>query len=336
MPSDDAPSPLLALPRELRDNILDHLTLSGYVYTSTTTTDTRDLYRGGRATGATYVDTRIWLPCRPPANILATCKQLRDEALEHHVRMLNSLSPTPTPPSEKPLSNVLAERLGAEFAEEAERACDDGTLRITLEVQRQLRGTHGYHVPVREELSPRFLALLPLLSAARKLRLAIWPGYDWWNGGPQPLIDKRGNACINADAASKPNAASFAISTVLQHLPHVRQLTLDVLMEASDVRKWDLPDRKWENVQPWLDSTLTTNVRPILRQINRNMTIFFEASQPEPFYTQHETRLSLENTWKVDRKGDMGTPTMLTVCVEPADIEFLKALVIEESFIRTD
>jgi hypothetical protein len=284
-------SSFLSLPRELRDEILDHLTLPQYVYTSSTKKDTQNLYQTRRAVGETYVDTRISLPRRPPPNILATCRQLRQECPE---------------PEVQPMSNVLAERLGTEFAEKAERACDDGTLRITMEIERSLRGPHGYYIPAREQLSPRFLGLLPLMDKAKRLSVFLWPGYDWWNGGPQVLIDKRGNACVNPGKGAKPNAASTAINSMLQHFPLVEELSVHVLMQASEGGRWDLPDRKWENIQPWLDAPIASNVGPNLMKITRKLTAFWDVSRPETFYVQHEVRQT-GSDWKVDRKGDMGT-----------------------------
>ncbi|KNG44341.1 hypothetical protein TW65_08692 [Stemphylium lycopersici] len=333
-----ASAPLLSLPRELRDDILGHLVLPQYVYTSSKTQDTRHLYQSRKAHGDTYVDTRISLPSRPPANVLATCRQLREECLEQHARLLHAAPVVePTNPTRQPLSSILAERLGTEFAEEAERACDDGTPRITLEIQRQLRGAHGYYYPVRDELSPRFLGLLPLMKTVRKLRLTVWPGYDWWNGGPQDFFDRRENVRINPAEAAKPNAASVAIHTILQHFPHLEHLSVDVLMQASEGARWDLPDRKWENLQPWLDAPITPNVRSNLRTITRKLIAFWHVSSPEPFYVQHEVR-QLGEDWKVDRKGDMGTPTMRSFC-DPSsaeDMAFLNSLHVEESFVRTD
>ncbi|KAF1942933.1 hypothetical protein EJ02DRAFT_453837 [Clathrospora elynae] len=266
------------------------------------------MYLSRRAIEGTYVDTRIFLPSHPPANILVTCKQLRQECLEHHAYMFNVSSPSLSKDAEeKPMSNIVAERLGAEFAEEAERACDDGTLRITVEVQRPLRGPQGYFVPERNELSPRFLALLPLMNKTKKIRFAIWPGYDWWNGGPQPLTDKYGNIRPNTDQAKKPDAVSAAIGKILECLPQVEELSVDVLMQASDGVRWDLPDAKWENVQPWLDTSVTPNAGQTLRKVTRRLIGFCKVSEPEPFYTQHETRQDSGNAWKVERKGDMGT-----------------------------
>ena len=325
MPSSNNVSPLLALPRELRDEILGYLILPQYVYTSTSIKDTQHLYRSRQIPMDTYIDTRIYFPSRPPPNIVATCRQLREECLEHRL-LLSKVTPTTPDSEEQPLSNVVAARLGTEFAEEAERACDDDALRITVEVQRQLRGAHGYYVPTREEMSPRFLALLPIIGRTKKLRLAIWPGYDWWNGGPQVFIDKRGNARVNPGEAAKPNAASFAISRILQYFPHIEELHVDVLMQASDGGRWDLPDKKWENVQPWLDAPITPAVGEPVRQVTRKLTGFWKTSEPEPFYIQHEIRQS-GNTWKVDRKGDMGTVSRfraIRICsslTTPADNE---------------
>ncbi|RMZ73064.1 hypothetical protein GMOD_00009574 [Pyrenophora seminiperda CCB06] len=323
----EAPSPFLALPRELRDNILGYLTLPHYVYTSTSIKHTRHLYQSRRSSGNTYVDTRIYLPSHPPGNILGTCQQLRQESLEHHVRLLTAQSSQATPVyDEQPMSNVLADRLGAEFAEEAERACDDATLRITLEVQRSLRGVHGYYVPVREELSPRFLALLPLMDKTKRLKLAIWPGFEWWNGD-----------VVKPEEASKPNSASIAISKILHHLPCVKELEVNVLMQAYDGADWDLPSRKWENIQPWLDAPIAPNMEGTLEKITRKLICAWKPVSLEPFYVQYEIRQS-PNTWKVDRKGDMGTPTVLSF-IDPNDsddMNFIQSLVIEESFVRTD
>ncbi|KAI8932653.1 hypothetical protein NX059_010149 [Plenodomus lindquistii] len=328
-------SPFLELPRELRDEVLGHLTLPPHVYTSSTNADTESFYRL-RQGEKTYVDTRIYLPSRPPANILATCRQLRQESLEHHTLRLNSTQPPVAADlQEKQMSAILATRSGTEFMEEAERACDDGLLRVTLDVERKLRGPMGYVVPTRDELSPRFLALLPLMQRARKLKLDIWPGYEWWNGGPQPLTDKYGNLRANVANVSKPNAATVAIGRVLEQIPHVEELAIDVLMQGQEASSWDLPDRKWENIQPWLDISITLRSQT-LKKVTRRLVAFVKASTPEPFYTQLETRQNTGPIWKVERKGDMLTPTMRTLCHSPDDFEYFASLVTEESFERID
>ncbi|KAL1801004.1 hypothetical protein ACET3X_001346 [Alternaria dauci] len=53
----------------------------------------------------------------------------------------------------------------------------------------------------------------------KKLKLTVWPKYDWWTGGPLVFIDERGNAQINPGGAAKPNAVSVAISRMLHISP---------------------------------------------------------------------------------------------------------------------
>lgn len=148
------------------------------------------------------------------------------------------------------------------------------------------------------------------MERAKKLRLILWPGFDWWNGGAPVMVDKYGNARVNPDAVDKPNVATVAITEVLQHFPHVEELNVDVLMQASEGGRWDLPDRKWENIQPWLDAPIASDVGPNLVKITRNLIAFWDASKPETFYVQHEV-LETGNTWRIDRNGDMGTVSRL-------------------------
>jgi len=325
-------SRFLAMPRELRDEVYKYLVLPMYVYTSAHMHGCRKSMRNP----ITYVDTRIYLPSRMPTNILATCRQLRQEGLEYHAHQLSLAAlPMPVEAKQTPMSSVLAETLGTEFLEEAERACDDGTLRITLEVQRNLRGPMGYAVPVRDTLSPRLLNLLPLMQKTRKLKLAIWPGYEWWNGGPQPLTDKYGNLRVNVAQVPKPNPVTVAVGKLLELLPEVEELIIDVLMQASEGSNWDLPDRKWENVQEWLNAPIVMHSQT-LQKVTRRLIAFWKASEPEPFYTQLETRQASGSVWKVERKGNMGTPTILSFCREPEDLKFFTSLTVEESYDRVD
>ena len=307
MSFDNHLSPLLALPRELREEILGYLTLPEHVYTSSSTPHTHNLHRT-RKVEKTYVDTRIYLPYRFPPNVLASCRQLRRECLEHHAYLLSTSSPAVTTTSrDHPTSWILAERVNTENEEEAERACDDGTLRITIEVQRNLRSLMGYAIPVREELSTRFLALLSHMDKARKLKVIVLPGYEWWNGGPQPLTDKLGKLRTTTEQVSKHNPVSIAIGKILEHLSYVEELHVQVLMQASEAARWDLPDKKWENIQPWLDGPVAIQRRRVSKKVTRTLTAFWTLRQPETFYTQIEIRQSSGQSWKVERKGDMGT-----------------------------
>ena len=301
---------LLGIPRELREEILQHLALPAFVYTSSATTHTRNLHQA-RTPEKTYVDTRIYLSSHFPASALGICKQLRHECLEYQAHLLDfSTSTTPLVAEEEPASRILAARLGTEEDEEAERAGDNSNLRITIEVQRQQRVTTGYHVPLREELSPRFMALLPLMGNARKLRLVLWAGYDWWNGGiVQPLrrIEKPEARNLATSISARPDAATIAISMILEHLGAVEELEVDVLLHASDGGRWDLPDNKWEKIQPWLDGPVTMTGGQALKRVVRRLAGVYRPSEPEPFYTQIEVRQGDGKLWRVKRRGDMRT-----------------------------
>ena len=331
-------SALLTIPRELRDEILHYLTLPATVYTSSAKADTSSLYRSGsRTTEATYVDTRIHLPSRPPTNLLSTCRQLRQECLEHHTHLLSSSTAmeVDTPKSEVANSTKIAERSGTEFDEAAERAIDDGvTVRLTLEVQRAQRNSSGFLIPTREDLSPRFLALLPLIRTARKLKLVVWPGFDWWNGPPQvsPLeqwrqrkaLLKRINAYqvghteqpseaestqTSSSTAARPDAVCIAIGKILDQLPMVEELDLSVFIATGDLFRWDLPDVKWAKIQPWLDRPVITSGGLQLRKVSRRLTSVWQMPEVEiashqPFYVQKETRSGpSSNKWRVERQA---------------------------------
>lgn len=332
-------STLLAIPRELRDEIFHYLTLSATIYTSSAHANTHSLYQSGsRKLEEAYVDTRIFLPSRPPANLLSTCRQLRQECLEYHAHRLNSAAATKIEDFEVAAANStkVAERSGTEFDEAAERTIDDGvTLRVTLEVERGQRGPFGgYYVPTREVMSPRLLALLPLMHTARKLKIVVWPGFDWWNGPPQtsPLeqwrqrkaLLKRVNAYqlghtelpLHTAAARteeslqpKLDAVSTAVRKLLDRMPAVEELDLSILIATGDLFRWDLPDVKWEKIQPWLDGPITKSGDMQLRKVSRSLTSVWQRPETEfashqPFYVQEEERSELSSTtWRVKRQA---------------------------------
>jgi hypothetical protein len=299
----------MSLPRELRDEILGYLVLSDFIYTSSTKPDTANLHRS-KVEARAFVDTRIYLPCRISPNVLGVCRQLREECLQCHTHILASCSPSATllPRGDRPSSSVLAARLGNEVDEEVERLGDQG-IRITLEAQRAQRGPFGYSVPLREELSPRFLALLPLMERSKKLKLIVWPGYDWWNGS-RPRATKMVNGRPKIDenvSAVKPDAVSFAIGKILEQLPAVEELEVVVQAHTGEFSRWDLPDLAWQNIQYWLDGPVAREGGQSLTQVHRRLAGVWHAESVEAFYNQQETRVGNSGTWHVKRHGDMKT-----------------------------
>jgi len=303
---------LLTLPRELRDEILTYLILPEFVYTSSAKPNTTNLHRG-KVDAKTYVDTRIYLPCRISPNVLGVCRQLRDECLHHHTYILNTHFTSPSPTTKesdrdaKPTSTILASRLGTEADDEAERL-HDASLRITLEAQRAQRGKFGYSIPAREELSPRFLALLPLMSKAKKLRLVVWPGFDWWNGSrPRAMKLVNGRPRIDPEGVpDKPDAVSYAIGKVLECLSGVEEVEVDVVAHVGDLSRWDLPDAKWESVQYWLDGAVAREGGQRLKKVTRRLAGVWNTELVEAFYEQEELKVQ-GGTWRVKRHGDMRT-----------------------------
>jgi hypothetical protein len=198
-------------------------------------------------------------------------------------------------------------RVGQEVDEEVERLGEHHFC-ISLEVQRQLRGIFGYAIPAREELSPRFLALLPLMERARKLRLVVWPGYDWWNGSrPKTFTKINGRTRIDENAPPKPDAVSVAIGKVLERLPAIEELQIDVLAHVGDLSRWDLPDYVWTSIQYWLDEPIAPQGGQTLKKVGRKIVGVWSSSAMETLYDQHETRASDGSTWHIKRHGDMRT-----------------------------
>ncbi|KAF3039409.1 hypothetical protein E8E12_008806 [Didymella heteroderae] len=361
-------STLLSIPRELREAILHHLTLSPTVYTSSASAGTiAPQQTGSRKPEETFVDSRIYLPSRPPANLLSTCRQLRQESLELHSHLLNFAAATRTKKSttETTLSIKAAEMSGVELDEAAERSSDDGvTLRLTLEVQRPRRNAFGFSVPARVDPSPRFLALLPLMKDARKLKMVVWPGFDWWNGpaevSPLELWRQRKAflKCTSADqvghtqqqsetgpskisnAVPKLDAVTVAVGKILNQLPAVEELDLSLFIATGDLFRWDLPDIKWAKIQPWLDAPISKTVGKQLRKVSTSLTSVWqwpesELASQQPFYVQKETRSDVEsNRWRVARQAGWRAP-MFEHLAHLAALE-LPDTIVNEIFERID
>lgn len=314
----DQPPSLMTLPRELRNEIIGYLTLPNFVYTSSDKPNTSNLHLV-KGQAKTYVDTRIYVPCRLSPSLLGVCQQLRQESLQHHVHLLESPIPHTIARDnrcEKPPSSVLAERLGTESNEAVERL-GDHSVRITLEADTAQRGRFGYFQPIREEVSPRFLGLLPLMERVKRLRLVVWPGYDWWNG-QRPRAVRRVKGHLqhveqsHSDAELlKPDVVSLAIGKILERFPAVEELSIDVLILVNDVARWDLPDQKWDNIQYWLDGPVTRDYPLTVRKVVRRLAVAWIPPVEEAFFTQVETRLGEGKTWRIKRRGDMRTVSRL-------------------------
>ncbi|KAF2797138.1 hypothetical protein K505DRAFT_347440 [Melanomma pulvis-pyrius CBS 109.77] len=313
---------LLMLPRELRDEIYLLLALNQHVFTSSPKPRDRSLRRR-HAVSEAHIDTRIYVPVLAPTNLLGACRQLREECLDIISRIVNSPSHTSSNYPQlagEVESNGLATRENSQLEEISERAKDDGSVRITLELALPIRTNMGAYIPKRDSPSPCFMALLPLLSRARKIKFVVWGAYDWWKGPQQRYVRverserslvkrtssdqtdevlsarKNASSVIPVPASSKPNPLSIAIDAIMKHLPLVEEVKVDVLMHAGDYWNWDLPDNRWEGIQGWLDGTIYSHEGKKLKKVYRRLI----ACDPTPpargvtFYHQLETCEDME------------------------------------------
>jgi hypothetical protein len=174
------------------------------------------------------------------------------------------------------------------------------------------------------------------MRTARKLKLVVWPGFDWWNGPPQvsPLdqwrqrkaLLKRINAfqighteqpseaqtTTSGDPSSAGlDAVTVAVGKILVQLPAIEELDLTILIATGDMFRWDLPDVKWEKIQPWLDGPVVESGGIQLRKVCRTLTSVWqmpdaEVASHQPFYVQKEVRGDASsNSWQVERQGGL-------------------------------
>jgi hypothetical protein len=294
---------LLNLPRELRDEIIEHLAQPDFVYKSRDKPDFTK--RGSRTKQYKYfLDTRIYIPYRIPSNVLGVCRQLREECLQYNYNLLSPLPASTTSRGDIPAQDSEDDEVDLDA--ETERL-GDRHLRITIE-------THRHGLNIREHLSPRLLSLLPFMERSRKLRIVAWAGFDWWNGArPRTLVKVNGRPTIDSTAPARPDAVSFAIGKILEQLPAVEELELDVLANVGDLSRWDLPEVAWANIQYWLDGPIVPNAGQNLRKVSRRLAGVWNPKLVEAIYEQQETRLDGSETWHIKRHGDMRTVSNVVV-----------------------
>ncbi|KAF1980106.1 hypothetical protein BU23DRAFT_2568 [Bimuria novae-zelandiae CBS 107.79] len=314
-------SPFFRVPLELREEILSHLSLPQHVHTSSSTPDTNSIHQHIRNTPA-YVDTRIYLPSRMPSSLYLVCKQLREECLAYHARRLNSSRhATVLGPNflQEIKSHTLAERNHASSDDRLERLHDDDSVRVTLEILRQSRGRN---VGERREPSPCFMGLTPLLGRLKKLKFIVWAGHDWWSGeNTLPVVSvrppqtariprvssdqddevKRAPVWQRDDTsvslAPRPNPLSVAIDALLQHLPLVDEVKIDLLIHDIDYWNWDLPDTWWEGIRDWLDGPISPIAKGRVKKIDRRLIMVYHGHVRDSGTLLHQREsIQQENT----------------------------------------
>jgi hypothetical protein len=306
-------SHLLRLPRELRNNIYSYLQESEHVFTSRPKLNTQSLQAVSRSNkvAQVYIDTRIYVPARPNTSVLRVCNQLREEYLDFLAHSINSTSknyPLQQAATDRAPNNESDELASTSFDDLIERARDEGCVRITLEIQRLIRGVMGGYMPARDTASPQFIALVPVFSRLKKIKFLAWSAWTWWSGPPKQSHkvgqrarlrelhssekSQEGEASTTAEKPCKPDDLSFAIETLLQYLPQVEEVDIDLLMHEYDYWNWDLPEDRWEGIQHWLYSPITPPNGRTLKKVYRRL-LSCEPNTPARaaiFYHQLEER----------------------------------------------
>lgn len=269
---------LLTLPRELRNEIYTHLFLPSHTY-STSPRPSSYAIKRLTPTQPTYIEDEIFLPTRPPLNLLYTCAQTRHEVLEQTALAFNNPPAryqrhgTTTPP---PPSSSAAPATTTSDASTSTNV-NDATAPVTITLQHQIpvRGPFGPYTPTRTALSPRFHTLLPLLTLSKRLRFTIWAGWAWWDGPPltrtSPLPSSgarrvaRRVSCNETDCVEvtprtvrsrERDTLGVVLGKVLGCLSGVEEVEVEVRMLVWDYWNWDLPVRRWERVEGWLGGSV--------------------------------------------------------------------------------
>jgi hypothetical protein len=290
---------LFSLPRELRDDIYSHLVLPEHVYFS----NSKHISTFKATKDDTYIDTRIYLPIRPPCNMLGTCRQLREEMLDFAAHLIESSRTAQNTQVyqhiQRRAEDSNMDESNEDLEQSEERARDGGCLRLTLvytayilelrhvlmrsclqEIMRYIRGNAWAYIPDRITPSPLFFSMLPLLNRLRRIKFTVWASWLWWKADEPPrthvskfksgtrfkrtssdetdeLRDQPASRDVVDGSAQyvppKPDPLSVAMGAVLEKLPNIEEIDVDVLMLPSEWASWDLPDNKWEGVQGWLD-----------------------------------------------------------------------------------
>ena len=326
------PLTLCSLPLELREDIYAHLLLPEHVYSC-------EKKKHNDSNSEAYLDSRIYLPTRLPSNILQTCRQLKEECTNFVLRHLNSPFSEADPGPEPWANNVWDGTIKRQEEIETklmENFHDENMVRITLEVEQVEMKPWGSKKVNRIGPSPQFMATLPFLSRIRRIKFIVWAGYDWWSGRSEPTHQKverlqraqfKRTSSDQDDELLAPSQwkqiplssrscddnvshgpLSKALATLLDYLPLVSDIHVDVLMSVPDYLNWDLPEQKWNCVEKWLHGPLACSTkaeRERIATVQRRLITVGLVGPPKVFskvfFRQREERSRDGNMFNVKR-----------------------------------
>jgi len=106
--------------------------------------------------------------------------------------------------------------------------------------------------------------------------------------------------------SDQPDAVSYAIGRVLDMLPVVEEVEVDIFAHVGAISRWDLATPPWEGIQYWLDGPVAREGTVGLKSVKRRLKTVWDEKKTEAFYVQSEMRTG-GGRWHVKRRGDVRT-----------------------------
>jgi hypothetical protein len=226
-------SRLLTIPREVRDQVYDHLISWNPVSI---------LSKKRAITTQEYEDTPPYKPIYRPSQL----KYFHEEFIDARIDL-------PIKPSWLPAT--ICRQMRAEFHEHVARAVNrDGTVTIRLDVLDQAKGAFGYYMPDRKDFSPSFIHVLPFIRNTRKLKIEAWPGWLWWSG-------------------ERPSALNDLLDLLLPRLLSVEDLEVNIHMRPWSFWNFDLPVNRCEHITQFLNSQVVGAAGNRMRRLKREVIV---------------------------------------------------------------
>ncbi|KAF1952206.1 hypothetical protein CC80DRAFT_552634 [Byssothecium circinans] len=113
--------------------------------------------------------------------------------------------------------------------------------------------------------------MLPLLSRLKRIKFIIWAGEvetaqfkrTFPDQDDLVLAPSQWKQVVPTSSSSTDNLSrdslSRTLATLLEHLPLVSEVHIDILIDATSYLNWDLLDPKWVTVQKWLGGPIACN-----------------------------------------------------------------------------
>jgi hypothetical protein len=78
---------------------------------------------------------------------------------------------------------------------------------------------------------------------------------------------------VATTSKQRENPLANAIAGMMAYLPEVEEVQINVLLHAAEYWNWDLPDNRWEGLQPWLEGPAFPSVGPNIKKVVRKFNV---------------------------------------------------------------